>query len=120
MPKCCYFSSLRDLGIEPNNMSMIVGATKTELISDESVLPSEDFKLYLMPKQTKSGFERDSEEIYDEIAENFRNLAVCFQELSGRVANNASEVVKPFVNAQTIEDLEDLEDLKEFSNSWNQ
>ena len=46
---------LRQREINIDGMKMLVGETKNELSVDEAILPTEDFKLYLMPAKTKSG-----------------------------------------------------------------
>ena len=54
---------LRQREINYNDMKMLVGETKNELSVDEAVLPTEDFKLYLMPAKTKSGVDFDEMEV---------------------------------------------------------
>lgn len=59
---------LRQREINYDGMKMLVGETKNELSVDEAVLPTEDFKLYLMPSKTKSGVDFDEmEEIIERI-----------------------------------------------------
>ena len=53
---------LRQREINYDDMKMLVGETKNELSVDEAVLPTEDFKLYLMPVKTKSGVDLDEME----------------------------------------------------------
>ena len=53
---------LRQREINYDDMKMLVGETKNELSVDEAVLPTEDFKLYLMPVKTKSGVDFDEME----------------------------------------------------------
>ena len=53
---------LRQREINYDGMKMLVGETKNELSVDEAVLPTEDFKLYLMPAKTKSGVDFDEME----------------------------------------------------------
>ena len=53
---------LRQREINYDGMKMLVGETKNELSVDEAVLPTEDFKLYLMPVKTKSGVDFDEME----------------------------------------------------------
>ena len=53
---------LRQREINYDGMKMLVGETKNELSVDEALLPTEDFKLYLMPAKTKSGVDFDEME----------------------------------------------------------
>ena len=53
---------LRQREINYDGMKMLVGETKNELSVYEAVLPTEDFKLYLMPAKTKSGVDFDEME----------------------------------------------------------
>lgn len=56
-------------GIDIAGMKLVVGETRNELSIDEAVLPSIDFKLYLMPQRTKSGsIENDLEDVVDTVS----------------------------------------------------
>ena len=61
---------LRQREINYDDMKMLVGETKNELSVDEAVLPTEDFKLYLMPSKTKSGVD------FDEMEETIERIEV--------------------------------------------
>jgi hypothetical protein len=50
---------LQSNGVPTDNNTFIVGETKTELISNSSILPTTNFKLFVYPKATKSGIGRD-------------------------------------------------------------
>lgn len=46
---------LRSRGIDTSGMKLLIGETRNELSEDVAILPEGDFKLYLVPSQTKSG-----------------------------------------------------------------
>jgi len=58
---------LKEMNINLSNAKFMVGETKNELGRDESMLPENDFSLYIMPVKTKSG--SSSEELGDLFAE---------------------------------------------------
>lgn len=62
-------SVLSNNGISYNSgaMKAIVGETENTLESDDAVVPTTDFTLFLLPQKVKSGYDEDSyEESYDE------------------------------------------------------
>ena len=42
-------------GLSTEGVSLIIGETKNELSTDSALLPNHDFKLFIFPKNTKSG-----------------------------------------------------------------
>lgn len=46
--------------IDANSHNLIDGKSKTELISDDSIIPTEDFSLWVMVKETKYGTNKSS------------------------------------------------------------
>lgn len=48
-------NELNKAGISTDNMKAMVGQTKTNLIEDGALLPTNDFTLYLTPGKIKSG-----------------------------------------------------------------
>jgi hypothetical protein len=56
-------SDLSDGGISFDNMKAVIGETKLTMDSSSSVVPQEDFTLFLMPKKTKAGSEKVKKDI---------------------------------------------------------
>jgi hypothetical protein len=60
------FEGLKPLLLEQNinleSTKVLVGETKLELSENEAVLPSGDFKLFVVPVKTKSGWDDEDEE----------------------------------------------------------
>lgn len=52
---------LQSREVNLSGMKVLVGKTKNELSENAAVLPTEDFKIYLIPSKTKSGTLTDSE-----------------------------------------------------------
>jgi len=44
-----------DVGFNISSMRAVIGATKLTLEAKDAVLPTEDFKVFLLPRQTKAG-----------------------------------------------------------------
>ena len=70
---------LRQREINYDGMKMLVGETKNELSVDEAVLPTEDFKLYLMPAKTKSGVD------FDEMEDSVNRIAVDVERIEDKL-----------------------------------
>lgn len=85
-------------------MKMMIGETKNEIERDDAVLPETDFKLYLMPEKTKSGF--DLEDIENEIIAIKDRLDDLFEMVSDLHSSKRS-------NKSSVSSNEDAE-------SWNE
>ena len=70
---------LRQREINYDGMKMLVGETKNELSVDEAVLPTEDFKLYLMPAKTKSGVD------FDEMEDSINRIAADVERIEDKL-----------------------------------
>ena len=113
---------LRQREINYDGMKLLVGETKNELSVDEAVLPTEDFKLYLMPAKTKSGVDFDEmEEAVERIEDKLDEVLRLFRNGEENV-----DVVGNFV-AQTStispEDQREIDELRRLSaggsNEWD-
>ena len=116
---------LRQREINYDGMKMLVGETKNELSVDEAVLPTEDFKLYLMPAKTKSGI--DFEEVEENIT-NIYKIVENIEEKLDKVLNLLSNPVStPSVVSQvsslSAEDQREIDELRRLSaggsNEWD-
>ena len=112
---------LRQREINYDGMKMLVGETKNELSVDEAVLPTEDFKLYLMPAKTKSGVDFDEmedsvnriEDKLDKVLSLLRNGGNV-----GFVANSTSQT--SFISPEDQKEIDELRRLSEGgSNEWD-
>ena len=77
---------LRQREINYDGMKMLVGETKNELSVDEALLPTEDFKLYLMPAKTKSGID------FEEVEENITNIYKIVENIEDKIDTIESTV----------------------------
>lgn len=103
---------LNDREINYSGMKMLVGETRNELSQDEAVLPSGDFKLYLMPQKTKSGNDNERlAELYETIADCHREIAEIHEE---RGSYPAKSLGAP-KSAISVEDAEAMADLRRLS-----
>lgn len=121
---------LRQREINYDGMKMLVGETKNELSVDEAVLPTEDFKLYLMPAKTKSGVDFDEmedsvnriaadvERIEDKLDEVLNLLKTGTGVSTGFVASTTSQV-----SSLSAEDQREIDELRRLSaggsNEWD-
>ena len=102
---------LRQREINYDGMKMLVGETKNELSVDEAVLPTEDFKLYLMPAKTKSGVDFDEmEEAIERIENKVDRILSKLDSIntSSVVSTSASKVADPI----SLEDQREIEELR--------
>ncbi len=82
------------------NKNLIVGSTKMQLSLDVAVLPTEDFKLFIVPMQTKSGagyLESLSEELKNlekrvAALERLNSTKVVTSEITDEEARELSEI----------------------------
>ena len=122
---------LRQREINYNGMKMLVGETKNELSVDEAVLPTEDFKLYLMPAKTKSGVD------FDEMEDSVNRIAADVEKIedkldkvlsllnllkngvnTGFVASTTSQT--SFISPEDQREIDELRRLSEGgSNEWD-
>jgi hypothetical protein len=124
---------LEDKGINYNEMKLLVGETKNELSVDESILPSGDFKLYLMPQKTKSGgFEDTLDEVQntvDDIEHTVDRIEDKVDEIlsilrsGGNISNISADKPSP-TPSLSYEDELSLRELRKMSgasseNSWS-
>ena len=116
---------LRQREINYDGMKMLVGETKNELSVDEAVLPTEDFKLYLMPAKTKSGI--DFEEVEENITNIYR-IVENIEENLDKVLNLLSNPIStpsiaPQVSSLSAEDQREIDELRRLSaggsNEWD-
>lgn len=121
---------LRQREINYDGMKMLVGETKNELSVDEAVLPTEDFKLYLMPAKTKSGVDFDEmedsinriaadvERIEDKLDKVLSLLKTGTGVSTGFVASTTSQV-----SSLSAEDQREIDELRRLSaggsNEWD-
>ena len=113
---------LRQREINYDGMKMLVGETKNELSVDEAVLPTEDFKLYLMPAKTKSGVD------FDEMEETVERIEDKLEEVLSLLRNgggNVGAVGNSVAQTSTIspEDQREIDELRRLSaggsNEWD-
>lgn len=109
---------LRQREINYDGMKMLVGETKNELSVDEAVLPTEDFKLYLMPAKTKSGVD------FDEMEEAVERIEDKLDEVLSLLRNGGGNV-GAVAQTSTIspEDQREIDELRRLSaggsNEWD-
>ena len=98
--------------INYDGMKLLVGETKNELSVDEAVLPTEDFKLYLMPAKTKSGVDLDEmEEAIERIENKVDRILSKLDSINTSsvvVSTTSSKVADPI----SLEDQRELEELR--------
>ena len=120
---------LRQREINYDGMKMLVGETKNELSVDEAVLPTEDFKLYLMPAKTKSGVDFDEmEDSINRIAADVERIEDKLDEVLNLLRNgggNVGVVGNSVAQTSTIspEDQREIDELRRLSaggsNEWD-
>tara|TARA_R110002020_G_scaffold47857_7_gene136716 strand:+ start:1316 stop:1972 length:657 start_codon:yes stop_codon:yes gene_type:complete len=94
-------------GVDYEGMKAVLGATKTTLESRESKLPEGEVKIFLMPVETKSGFEVPVSEM------NYLQLRKSIQNI---VANE--EGASEFFNEGRNYTTKGSDDLRELLSSW--
>lgn len=99
---------LAQKGIDYSGMKMLVGETRNELSVDEATLPEGDFKLYLMPKKTKSGGNARIADLFDTLSDTYASLSAEFESLADSPISGAA--TKTF--SQSAEDAEAMADLQ--------
>ena len=114
---------LRQREINYDGMKMLVGETKNELSVDEAVLPTEDFKLYLMPVKTKSGVDFDEMEEAVERIEDKLDEVLSLLKSGGNVGFVASstsqtDLISP-EDQREIDELRRLASGGSSSNEWD-
>lgn len=122
---------LRQREVNYDGMKMLVGETKNELSVDEAVLPTEDFKLYLMPAKTKSGVDFDEmEDSVNKIAVDVERIEDKLDEVLNLLRNgggNVGAVGNSVAQTSTIspEDQREIEEVRRLasggssSNEWD-
>ena len=113
---------LRQREINYDGMKMLVGETKNELSVDEAVLPTEDFKLYLMPAKTKSGVDFDEmEEAIERIEDKLDEILSLFRNGGGNVGAVGNSVAQ--TSTISPEDQREIDELRRLSaggsNEWD-
>lgn len=99
---------LNQRNIDYAGMKLVVGETRNEITLDEAVLPTGDFKLYLMPMKTKSGGMEEIASLINILSTALENLVEKFEELE-----------TPYdipVKSVSVEDDQDLRDLQSLLN----
>ena len=118
---------LRQREINYDGMKMLVGETKNELSVDEAVLPTEDFKLYLMPAKTKSGVD------FDEMEETLERIAADVERIEDKLDRILSKLDNKFDTVSSVsqtsslstEDQREIEEVRRLasggssSNEWD-
>ena len=113
---------LRQREINYDGMKMLVGETKNELSVDEAVLPTEDFKLYLMPAKTKSGVDFDEmEEAVERIEDKLDEVLSLLRNGGGNVGAVASTTSQTsFISPEDQREIDELRRLSAGgSNEWD-
>ena len=115
---------LRQREINYDGMKMLVGETKNELSVDEAVLPTEDFKLYLMPAKTKSGVDFDEmEEAVERIEDKLDEVLNLLRNGGGNVGVVGNSVAQ--TSTISPEDQREIEEVRRLasgespSNEWD-
>ena len=113
---------LRQREINYDGMKMLVGETKNELSVDEAVLPTEDFKLYLMPVKTKSGVDFDEmEEAVERIEDKLDEVLRLLRNGGGNVGAVGNSVAQ--TSTISPEDQREIDELRRLSaggsNEWD-
>lgn len=113
---------LRQREINYDGMKMLVGETKNELSVDEAVLPTEDFKLYLMPAKTKSGVDFDEmEEAVERIEDKLDEVLSLLRNGGGNVGVVGNSVAQ--TSTISPEDQREINELRRLSaggsNEWD-
>ena len=113
---------LRQREINYDGMKMLVGETKNELSVDEAVLPTEDFKLYLMPAKTKSGVDFDEmEEAVERIEDKLDEVLSLLRNGGGNVGAVGNSVAQ--TSTISPEDQREIDELRRLSaggsNEWD-
>ena len=113
---------LRQREINYDGMKMLVGETKNELSVDEALLPTEDFKLYLMPAKTKSGVDFDEmEEAVERIEDKLDEVLSLLKYGGGNVGAVGNSVVQ--TSTISPEDQREIDELRRLSagglNEWD-
>ena len=111
---------LRQREINYDGMKMLVGETKNELSVDEAVLPTEDFKLYLMPAKTKSGVD------FDEMEETLERIESKVDRILSKLDNESykgssvsqTDLISP-EDQREIEEVRRLASGGSSSNEWD-
>ena len=113
---------LRQREINYDGMKMLVGETKNELSVDEALLPTEDFKLYLMPAKTKSGVDFDEmEEAVERIEDKLDEVLSLLRNGGGNVGAVGNSVAQ--TSTISPEDQREIDELRRLSaggsNEWD-
>ena len=113
---------LRQREINYDGMKLLVGETKNELSVDEAVLPTEDFKLYLMPAKTKSGVDFDEmEEAVERIEDKLDEVLSLLRNGGGNVGAVGNSVAQ--TSTISPEDQREIDELRRLSaggsNEWD-
>lgn len=102
---------LREREIDSSGLAFLVGETKNELTMDDSVLPEGDFKLYLLPKKTKSGNSYN----FERLADLFRDIAEIFDELSESGCTSTAVAAAKVDERLSAEDKEAIAEVRRMS-----
>ena len=113
---------LRQREINYDGMKMLVGETKNESSVDEAVLPTEDFKLYLMPAKTKSGIDFDEmEEAVERVEDKLDEVLSLLRNGGGNVGAVGNSVAQ--TSTISPEDQREIDELRRLSaggsNEWD-
>lgn len=112
---------LNQRGIQYQGVKMMIGETKNELSDDQAILPTSDFKLYLVPSKTKSGsIESDLREVLDELSE-IRDMVTSIYDRdctcqAQNTQSGAHLAHTPAMPSVSYEDKEDMEEVRRLAN----
>ena len=104
---------LRDREIDATGLAFLVGETKNELTVDEAVLPEGDFKLYLLPKKTKSGNAYQ----FERLAGLFQDIADIFQDLADSGVSDTLVAKTKIEERLSAEDEESIAEIRRMTGS---
>lgn len=94
---------LAQRGISYSNMSVTVKETKVTLESDQAVLPTSDFTIFLFPKQVKSGM--TPSDLSDQMAEFETNILKQMQQSEARILQALKNVNTPsYISSAPVRD----------------
>jgi len=110
---------LTSKGIDITGMKLVVGETRNELSIDEAVLPTGDFKLYLMPQKTKSGSLEDQVEEVESIVYRIEGkLDTVLSILQKGVGASSSPSLKVLRSAEDEAAMRDMAALSGENREW--
>jgi len=117
---------LTERGIDYGSMKLLVGETKNELSEDAAILPEGDFKLFLVPAKTKSGYSGDYDETdFEAMEETLTRIEQKQDQILGLLRGHGTpvsgmdklSVPAPSAKPLSYEDMKDQEELRKLTGS---